>query len=576
MSKKTWLAAPHRNYRERRLILIFWLIAVILGAFFAWDGRHAMDPDGISYLDMGEAYLGGDWKMAVNSHWSPLYSWLLGLAMVVLKPSPYWEFSVAHLVNFGIYLLTLGSFHFFLLELLRYNRSQRANFSGNGGVALPDWAWIALGYTLFIWTTLNLITISLVTPDMLVAAFVYLSSAMLLRIRTGSASWQIFILLGLVLGFGFLAKSPMLPLGLVFLGVSMFSVGNFRIAVPRVLIALLVFVLVAGPHVVVLSKTKGRLTVGDTARLAYAWWVNGVTYGVHWQGEPSGSGTPQHPTRKIFDAPPIYEFATPIGGTYPPWYDPSYWYEGVVARFDLTGQIKALKENAQIVLEIFRDSGLIVGCLILYLVGGRKWSCIKDIAKHWTLHIPAIAAFMMYSLTCVRSRYMGAFIVLLWTGVFSGLRLRDSPDSKRLVECATAAMLTVMMITIAFSPVLTALSKAGQLIDGKNPWPHPHYQVAEGLNRMGIGSGDKVASLGTSFKAYWARLARVKIVAEIPSSHVADFWEADSSVRSQAIEAFVTTGAKVIVTRRVPNPASTHDWQRIGNTGHYAYVLPPS
>ena len=31
-----------------------------------------------------------------------------------------------------------------------------------------------------------------------------------------------------------------------------------------------------------------------------------------------------HPVRKLFDAPPIYEFATPLKGTSPVWYDPSY------------------------------------------------------------------------------------------------------------------------------------------------------------------------------------------------------------------------------------------------------------
>ena len=562
--------------RERRLIGIFWFIAVALGGFLAWDGRHAMDPDSISYLDMGEAYLRGDWERAINAHWSPLYSWLLGLSLAVLKPSPFWEFSVAHLVNFGIYLLTLASFHFFLLELLRYNRGQRTNFSKNAGVTLPDWAWIALGYTLFIWSTLNLITIALVTPDILVPLFVYLASGILLRICRGSASWLTFILFGLVLGFGYLAKSPMLLIGLIFLGMSLFSLGDFRKAVPRVVVALVAFLLIAGPYVLILSKAKGRLTIGDTAKLAYAWWVNGATYGVHWQGEPPGSGRPEHPTRKIFDAPPIYEFATPIGGTYPPWYDPSYWYEGVVAHFDLTGQIKALKENAQTLLEIIRDSGLFVGCLILYLFMGRGWFSVGDMAKQWILLIPHLAAFTIYLLTCLRPRYLGAFVVLFWMGLFSGLHLPDSPDSKKLVECTTVAMVTVMMIAIAFSPALMAFSRAGELIAGRNPWPHPHYQVAEGLNRMGVRSGDKVASLGTSFKAYWARLARVKIVAEIPSGHVRDFWAAGSSGRSQVMEAFASTGARVVVAQNIPTLSSARGWQRIGNTGHYAYLLPPS
>jgi hypothetical protein len=100
------------------------------------------------------------------------------------------------------------------------------------------------------------------------------------------------------------------------------------------------------------------------------------------------------------------------------------------------------------------------------------------------------------------------------------------------------------------------------------------YQVAEGLNRMGVRSGDKVAFIGNSFKASWARLARVKIVAEIPIRQVANFWAADNSIKSQVIKTFVTTGAKVIVVERVPSVVSTPDWKRIGNTSYHAYMLP--
>jgi hypothetical protein len=135
-------------------------------------------------------------------------------------------------------------------------------------------------------------------------------------------------------------------------------------------------------------------------------------------------------------------------------------------------------------------------------------------------------------------------------------------------------MVTVMMITISFSPALTALSRAGQLVRGTNPWPHLQYQVAEGLNRMGVGPGDKVACFGNSFKAFWARLARVKIVAEIPATQVANFWAADNSIKSQVIKTFITTGAKVIVVEKVPSVVSTRDWKRIGSTSYHAYMLP--
>jgi len=570
MSEKTWSRAPLRNYRERRLIAIFWVIAVVLGAFLAWDSRHAMNPDGMCYLDMAEAYLRGDWDMAINGHWSPLYSWLLGLAMVVLKPSPFWEFSVAHLVNFVIYLCTLGSFHFFLLQLLRYNQGVN---DGSGGVTLPSWAWIALGYTLFMWSTLNVITISLVTPDVLVPLFVYLASGILLRMRIGSASFLTFILFGLVLGFGYLAKTAMLPLGLVFLGVSFFTARKLRIALPRVLIASVVFLLIAGPYILALSRAKGRLTFGDSGKLTYAFWVNDISLNLHWQGEPAGTGTPKHPTRKICDAPLVYEFGSPIGGTYPAWYDPSYWHEGLDPHFDLKGQIKLFKENGTTLLQTFRSSGLLVGCLILYLFGGKGWSCLRDIAKQWALLVPAIAAFMMYLLICIQPRYLGSFIVLIWLGIFSGMRLPDSPHSKKMMQSAVTAMLFVMMVAIFFSPILSAFSKCGQLMQGQNPWPHPQYEVAQGLSRMGLQPLDKVASVGNSFKAYWARLARAKIVAEIPFTDVDDFWAADRSVRLQVIDRLATTGAKAIVASNIPHLARTDKWQRIGSTGYYAYLL---
>jgi hypothetical protein len=233
--------------KQRRLKIFFWFVAVVLGALHAWVPRHdAVIGDAISYLDIADAYLRGDWSKAINAYWSPFYSWLLALALLVLKPSPYWEPSAVQLVNFGIYLGALGCFHFFLLQLIRYHQENLAGVAIDEGVTLPESAWLVLGYTLFIWSSLNLITIWRVTPDMLVAALVYLASGLLLRVRLGSSGRLTFILLGVVLGVGYLAKAAMFPLGFVFLGVSLFSFGNLRNSIPRVLIALVIFLLVGG------------------------------------------------------------------------------------------------------------------------------------------------------------------------------------------------------------------------------------------------------------------------------------------------------------------------------------------
>ena len=75
--------APVAPSRQWQLRAFFWLVAVVLGALHAWAGamRQSMNADGIAYLDMGDAYWRGDWNMAINSVWSPLYSWLLGLVI---------------------------------------------------------------------------------------------------------------------------------------------------------------------------------------------------------------------------------------------------------------------------------------------------------------------------------------------------------------------------------------------------------------------------------------------------------------------------------------------------------------
>src|SRR5262245_28620635 len=81
--------------REQQLRILFWLVAVALGLIEAWLFRYNIkDVDGISYLDMGDAYLRGNWATAINGLWSPLYGWVLGLSMVLLKPAPYQEYSV--------------------------------------------------------------------------------------------------------------------------------------------------------------------------------------------------------------------------------------------------------------------------------------------------------------------------------------------------------------------------------------------------------------------------------------------------------------------------------------------------
>jgi hypothetical protein len=590
-------SAVPRGAWLRYLKAVFWLLAIVLGVIQVSVWRHYMNPDGISYLDMGDAYWRGDWHTALNALWSPLYSWLLGLALLVLKPEPYWEATIVHLVNLVIYIGALLGFEVFWRTLLVYQREQVLKSAAHPShLLLPEWAWWALGYSLFIWATLNLTTIQLVTPDMIVVTLVLLAATLILHMKRGSNSWLTFAVLGLVLGLGYLAKAAMFALALVFLATSLFALSSLRRAMPRVLVALLLFLLVSGPFIVALSLSQGRFTLGDSAKLNYAWHVNGVTKWVHWQGG-ADHGTPLHPTRQISGRPAIHEFAGPIKGTYPPWYDPSYWYEGIHPKFDFSNQIESLLSSIGLYFNLFfrQQAGLVVGVLIIFLIGQRRRLIVADLGKLWSLFITAIAAFGMYALVHIEMRYLGGFVLLLWAGLFAGslLTLFQTSDTTtmewKLPPIHIRQMVIYVIVAILFVLNANTAANVAELIR-RAPYPltnwqdratHEQWQVANSLEPIGIRTGDEVAFIGYSLKVYWARLANVRVTADIlaqddspnPPTDVEYFWTSDETVRVEALALFRELGAKAVITDRLPVGASMDGWQRIGSTRYYIYLL---
>lgn len=559
----------------RRLEVGFWLLAILLGFFHVWaDHHYLVNADAMSYLDIAEAYLRRDWATAVNAYWSPLYSWLIALALLLIKPSPYWKFAVLHLVNFAIYLFALGCFSFLIREVIRSHRIQRDEL---GLVTAPDWALLALGYSLVIWSSLFLITVELESPDMLIAAFVYLATGILVRIRRDPSRWAAFVVLGVVLGLGFLAKSVMLPMTVIFLLGCIFATGNLRRALPRVALAGALFVLVAGPYVFAMSRAKGSLTTGKTGHLNYLWTTNRVI-NTHWQGEEPGSGTPAHATRKIFDDPPAFEFAEPVGGTYPVWYDPTYWYEGSISHFELRGQLKIVAKGISSYYDLFQEwgqlYGLAVALISFYLLSRRGRRLIHDVKDQWPLLLPAIGGLGLYLLVNVQDRYVASFLVLLWLSLFAAVRMPQTPDAERFMKVVLVVLAgSIVLTSIASSSSETAASLR-QLVRGEDPAAHEQWQVAEGLRELGLASNDKVAFIGHSTRGFWAHLSELRIVAEIRRDKVSNFWKADDERKAQVINAFAGTGVKAVVAEKPPAGTDLTNWRRIRQTDYYVYLFP--
>jgi 4-amino-4-deoxy-L-arabinose transferase-like glycosyltransferase len=569
-----------RGPQLRQLEIAFWLLAIVLGFFHAWKDHHYLgNADAMSYLDIAEAYRHRDWQTAVNSYWSPLYSWIIALALQIVRPSSYWKFALLHVVNFAIYVFALGAFGFLIREIVRRQRAQQSETLAVKLVALPGWSLLALGYALFIWSSLFLVTVSLESPDMLVAAFVYLASGLLLRIRRQPFSWWPFFLLGIALGLGYLAKSVMLPLALVFITAAALSIGNLRQALPRIFVTSVLFVLIAGPWVLAISRSKGRLTTGESGRLNYFWVTNG-TYFPHWRGEQPNTGTAAHPTRKIFDSPPAFEFATPVGGTYPIWYDPTYWHEGIVSHFELRQQLRIFVEGAKRYYELFYiwgvQYGLFIGLVCFYLMGHRARLVLKDLRREWSLIVPAIAGIGMYSLINVQRRYVAPFVVLVWLALFLATRLHQLPGSERLIRSIALALVISICFTTVASSGREAIVALGSVTTGEDPSLHEQWQVSEGLREIGLAPGDQVAFIGDSTRAFWAHLLGGRIVAEIRKDKISDFWEANSRLKSDIIKAFAGAGAKAVVAEKPPPGLDLTGWQKIRNTDYYAYIVTPS
>jgi 4-amino-4-deoxy-L-arabinose transferase-like glycosyltransferase len=562
------MTASNDDALTSRVRIAAWCLLLLAGLIETVFSRHAMQDDGINYLDMGDAIVRGDWHMALNGIWSPLYPFLQGLALRIIKPSSYSQFTVVHGVNFLIYVFALACFDFLLRVAV--DRPGARGVAARAG-RLPKWAVFAVSYSVFLWSSLSAITLQKVTPDLLMAGFLYLAAALLLQIWSRPQKLSRFVLLGVALGLGYLAKSPMFPLAFLFFALAWIGTSSWRKAAPRVFAALLAFLAVSGPWFIALSHAKGRLMFSDTARFNYVLHVNGA--GPDWYFRDLGTATGHfvHPVRQIFDAPPVYEFAAPVPGTSPVAYDPSYWSQGAVPQASLKTELQVIHHWLRYYFDIFLSSQtvLLLGFLVLCLLPGRELF-FKQLTAQWQVWVIGLAGLAMYALVHAELRYVAAFFTLCWVGLFSGLRMPSSRHGRRLASLVTLVVVVVM----AAPAVMTVARQLKQTI--QRP-PHDQWQVAEDLHRLGVAPGDRVARLPAHFGLAWARLLGVTDVAEIPIEHSSDFWCAKPETQAQLFEALRRVGVTAIVAEQSdplcpPGPG----WQKLGDGTYHALKLEPN
>ena len=536
---------------------------LLVGILDAWTFRDTMGADGLSYLDIGDRYLDGELSSAINAYWSPLYPVLIGAALALLSPSPAAEFAVVHGVNLLIYVGALAAFAFFLWELIRY-RDAALSFDP-GREPLPGGVVAAVALAAFGWGVGRLIGVAIVTPDLLVAAIWFVAMALLLRILREPDRIGTLIALGLVLGAGYLAKAAMLPIALSFVAVVV-SVRDIRHGLRRAMVVLAAVAIVAVPHAAAISADSDSLTFGSSAKLNRAWYVGGTPF-AHIPSEAPVAGLDHRP-RRLLDDPPVFVVDKPAGVTFGPWYDPTYWYAGTTATFDLGEQARVVRRAGRDYLDTLATAtGLVLalGFGFLLLVSVRRRD-LRRIAQHWRLVVPAVFGLAIYATVHVESRFVGAFIATVAAACYAVLPWPDGRRVRILAGVAIAVVLTVALVSNVRRPVDAA---AGGRADAEavRQVGIDNETAASALLRLGLGDCRRLALIAPPHElvqTYFPRLARMSIVVGI--TRPPHGWRVSRRLR----DALSTARAELLVGRNVPASARGA-WMRLGSSDYYVY-----
>jgi len=541
-----------------------WLIALLVGFTHAWATRFWLSPDALNYLDVSSAYLRHDFHSALNAYWSPAFSWILAGAISLFHPAPHSESTLLHLVNFAGLLFSLAAFEFFFISFLAAQENLSRVFSTSP--ALSDSSTRLLGYAIFFSTSFFLLADpSSTTPDVWLVAETWLIAGLLLRIFLHRGGWNRFALLGLALGCAYLTKTFYFPLVFVFLPAAWIASGATRKTLLQAAAALAIFAAIATPWIAAISAAKHRFTIGDVGKLALV--INYADLGQppFWQGE-NGSGTPAHPVHLILTSPRVFEFASPIGGTYPPGYDWSYWMEGVRPHFCSRAALRVFRQSAGTFFKLaLAQSEFAVAALVLFFCAPNKRRILEALRFQSFLWLPPLAACAAYAVVLVEGRYVAPFAPLLWLAAFSCLLAQAGLSTR----AARALVLAAVCFTGLRLAKFTEENAAAIFSAPRNT----DADVAAALRQAGVRPGDGLALLCPPEELHWARQLGARIVSEMPLGQESVFWPASDDVKSRVFSAFASSGAKFVITMDPPLGPARTGWLPLAQTDFFAHPL---
>jgi hypothetical protein len=581
----------------RRLWPLYCFLAILVNFGYALYDSYQIDGDAVSYMDIADLMRAHNWAGVINGYWNPLYPAFLTLGHAIFHPTRYTELHACYMVNFGIFLLEMLAVVAFsdALVQLRDLRETVSTASRSLTFLLDRYSLRYLGVAILVISTQREVSIGKVRPDALLQAFLLFALAALFRhlatARVRYAAWM-----GIALGLAYLTKS----FAFLFTLLCVMALVAFRLfwqrhAPARVavsaLLVLICFSVVAGPYIAALSKQKHRFDFGDSGNLNYVWFVAG-TEKMHlqqYQTNLFGAADVHlaHPEKQLLKDPPVFSYKELPYGTYPDWFDTSFFNERIKAHMNPHLQIIVIGQCIMRILRYMCNHPEGWALLILFaLLGGRlrlNWTTSSN--AFW---IPAlllgIAIIGVYAIVNVEDRYLTVAFFTILMALFAALRITAAVPSSSARFAVSAAVTLLALLAVGESArIVGQLRRDLVFIEYPTGWyDRDIFRSAHALNELGVGPGDTIACIGTRacmYDPYWMRLAGVRVLTEVyvPAGPLYPALAAMPN-RDQVYDVVRKEGAKVLVGYFDPglmsgtNPVSA-GWRRLGGTPYYALPL---
>ena len=599
-----------RSQTLRRALMVYLALLIPIAWLAMKFNPYALDGDGMAYMDIADLIRAHHWAGVINAYWNPLYPALLALAQRVFHPTRMNELHAYYILNYVIFLASVVAMLAFVSALvkLRLRLSVRpASEAGNlppfGGVSLllSKDALQLLGVGLLVIATGRELQMATIRPDALLQALMLAAFAMLLQ-SFASESLLYAPLMGFFFGLAYLTKSFAFLIALLTIALMIvFQAYVQRRKPARVIaggaLAFIVFAAVAGPYIAALSKQKHRFDFGDSGALNYAWYVSGT---VKMHIEPSmtsdfGSAKVNliHPEQQLLAQPGIYSYRAEPFGTYPAWFDTTYFHERITPVFSASRLIHRDARNVVLSFRYLFNHPEAWILLILLLACGARFGFTRARTglQHWRQNVfwlPPIflglAMWGIYGLVNIEERYVTLAFLVIVLPIFAALvfDINKIPWPRE----TASAMVAVLAFLALGNTLRVALDERSHESAAGRPaaWYLANiFEAAKGLNALGVGSGDEIACMGTIAclnDPYWMRLANVRVLTEVynpDAKHLLEEFEGLPN-RQQVEDVLKSQGAKVVVASFDPGemtgrtPASA-GWIRLGESNLYAFPL---